>query len=72
MQTNNIEHITVIGAGLMGHGIALEFALAGYNVNLTDISQENLYDAINTIKTTLKNLVKMGLISDKTAEETPR
>ena len=72
MQTNNIEHITVIGAGLMGHGIALEFALAGYSVNLTDISQENLYDAINTIKTTLKNLVKMGLISDKTAEETPR
>ena len=71
MQTNNIEHITVIGAGLMGHGIALEFALAGYGVNLTDISQEKLSDAINTIKTTLKNLVNMGLVSDKTAEETP-
>ena len=70
MQTNNIEHITVIGAGLMGHGIALEFALSGYNVNLTDISQENLDDAINTINSTLKNLVDMGLASDKTAEET--
>ena len=72
MQTNNIEHITVIGAGLMGHGIALEFALSGYSVNLTDISQENLDNAINTINTTLKNLVNMGLESDKTAEETPK
>ena len=28
--------ITVIGAGLMGHGIAQVFALAGYEVAITD------------------------------------
>ena len=35
MDTSQVKRIAVIGAGLMGHGIALEFAVAGYQVRLT-------------------------------------
>ena len=34
--------IAVIGAGLMGHGIALTFARAGYHVRITDPTAEAL------------------------------
>lgn len=42
MQLNNINLIGVVGAGQMGSGIAHVAALAGYNVILTDISEEAL------------------------------
>ena len=34
--------IAVIGAGLMGHGIAQVFALAGHDVTITDSHKPNL------------------------------
>ena len=34
--------IAVVGAGLMGHGIAQVFALAGHEVNITDTVVQNL------------------------------
>ena len=34
--------IAVIGSGLMGHGIAQVFALAGHDVTITDSHQPNL------------------------------
>ena len=43
--TKNRE-IAVIGAGLMGHGIALIFARAGYHVYITDLTEE----VLNTVK----------------------
>jgi len=36
MTTGGIQKIAVVGAGLMGHGIALEFASRGYDVALQD------------------------------------
>ncbi len=38
-------HIAVIGAGLMGHGIALTFARAGHPVSVTDPVEEMLQSA---------------------------
>ncbi|MFL6558869.1 MAG: 3-hydroxyacyl-CoA dehydrogenase NAD-binding domain-containing protein, partial [Bacillus sp. (in: firmicutes)] len=35
-----INHITVIGGGTMGRGIAYTAALAGFEVTLQDISNE--------------------------------
>jgi len=32
METHDVRSIAIVGAGLMGHGIAVEFALAGYTV----------------------------------------
>ena len=34
--------IAVVGAGLMGHGIAQAFATAGHSVRVTDSNQETL------------------------------
>jgi 3-hydroxybutyryl-CoA dehydrogenase len=48
--------IAVIGAGLMGHGIAQVFALAGHDVTIYDSVQGNLDTAKSRILTNLKDL----------------
>ncbi|HEU4661210.1 MAG TPA: 3-hydroxyacyl-CoA dehydrogenase family protein [Pseudolabrys sp.] len=48
--------IAVIGAGLMGHGIAQNFALAGHSVTITDQSKESLNSAKSRILANLKYL----------------
>ncbi len=39
MVLEDIKNITVIGAGLMGHGIGLAYALGGYQVTLHDLNE---------------------------------
>jgi len=48
--------IAVIGAGLMGHGIAQVFALAGHDVTIYDSVQSNLDTAKSRILANLKDL----------------
>jgi 3-hydroxybutyryl-CoA dehydrogenase len=48
--------VSVVGAGLMGHGIAQVFALAGHAVKITDSSKSNLDSAKARIATNLKDL----------------
>jgi 3-hydroxybutyryl-CoA dehydrogenase len=48
--------ISVIGAGLMGHGIAQVFALAGYDVTIYDSFAPTLASAKERILTNLKDL----------------
>ena len=48
--------IAVIGAGLMGHGIAQVFALAGHDVTIYDSVQGNLDTVKARILTNLKDL----------------
>jgi 3-hydroxybutyryl-CoA dehydrogenase len=48
--------IAVIGAGLMGHGIAQVFALAGHEVTITDSVRTNLDSAKVRILANLKDL----------------
>src|SRR5690606_10515608 len=59
----NIQNITVIGAGTMGNGIAHTFAQHGYKVFLNDISGSALDKAISTIETNLDRLVAKEKIS---------
>jgi 3-hydroxybutyryl-CoA dehydrogenase len=56
--------IAVIGAGLMGHGIAQVFALAGHEVTITDTFSQNLDTAKSRIAANLRDLG-----DDKTAVE---
>src|SRR5680860_1040216 len=51
--SEHIKRIGVIGAGIMGHGIAQEFAVAGYKVHLTDSSPGSLQKAGGTIAANL-------------------
>ena len=64
----NINKITVLGSGLMGHGIAQVSAMAGYNVAIRDIDQSFLDKAMEKIKWSLNKLVEKNKISSKDAE----
>ncbi len=48
--------IAVVGAGLMGHGIAQVFALAGHEVTITDTVMKNLDSVISRIAANLRDL----------------
>lgn len=55
-----IEKICVIGAGLMGNGIAQVCAQAGYQVAMNDIEQRFVDGGMNTIKKNLARDVEKG------------
>ncbi len=61
-----MQHISVIGSGTMGNGIAHVFAQNGYNVSLIDINQDALDKAITTIG---KNLDRMVAKEKITADD---
>ena len=58
-----IKNITVLGSGIMGHGIAQVSAMAGYNVILRDIEQQFLDKAISKIRWSLDKLISKEKIS---------
>ncbi|HJL67101.1 MAG TPA: 3-hydroxyacyl-CoA dehydrogenase NAD-binding domain-containing protein [Nitrosopumilus sp.] len=58
-----VKNITILGSGVMGHGIAQVSATAGYNVVLRDIKQEFLDKAMEKIKWSLDKLVSKEKIS---------
>ena len=63
-----MEKVAVIGAGLMGHGIAQIFALHGFHVELYDIQEDVLEKALNNIRANLTLLSEHG-IAEKSAVE---
>ena len=63
MKADKIQRIAVVGAGLMGHAIAQEFALAGYEVHLNDVSDDRLKRALRNVAASLKRLAELGLTS---------
>ncbi len=68
MDTDDIDTITVLGAGTMGHGIAEVAALAGYDVVLRDINEDLVTDGYEEIEWSLGKLAEKERISDDTAE----
>lgn len=57
----HIKHVAVIGAGLMGHGLAQIFSCQGYRVTLTDLNQELLNKAISGIRSNLNLMAQHGI-----------
>ncbi len=57
------RHIAVVGAGFMGHGIGQEFALAGHEVTLHDLTPEKLEAAVQGIERNLHQLAGWGLVA---------
>jgi 3-hydroxyacyl-CoA dehydrogenase len=64
----NFENIAVVGAGLMGHGIAQIFASQGYGVSLLDVSDELLGKAIENIRANLTLMAQNGIGSPEEIE----
>ncbi len=64
-----IEKIGVIGAGLMGSGIAQVAAMSGFHVTLTDVEARFIEKGLNTIEKNLKKLAEKGKIEASEAEK---
>lgn len=63
-----IKNITVLGSGIMGHGIAQVSAMSGYHVILRDVEQQFLDKAMEKIKWSLDKLVSKQKISENEAQ----
>lgn len=59
----DIQSVGIVGAGQMGNGIAHVFAVAGYDVLMTDISREGLDAAVALIQTNLDRQVSREKIT---------
>jgi len=62
-----IKKVCVIGAGLMGHGIAQVLAMNGYGVNLVDVSEDILNKALEKIRWSLGKLAEKGALKEDIA-----
>jgi len=58
----DIQRITIVGAGTMGHGIGQEFARAGFDVVLYGRSEERLAQSKGYIERNLREMVEWGLV----------
>ena len=65
-----MKHISVIGCGTMGNGIAQTFALFEFKVKLYDISLNNLDNAKKTILRNLERMVMKEKITPTQKENT--
>jgi 3-hydroxybutyryl-CoA dehydrogenase len=63
-----IEKVGVLGAGLMGHGIAQVAAQAGYKVVLRDLDDATLQKGIGKIEKQLARAVEKGKSSQEDAD----
>ena len=65
-----MKNITVVGAGTMGNGIAHTFAQNGYRVQLIDVNETALSNAIQTISKNLDRMVQKEVISEAKKAQT--
>jgi enoyl-CoA hydratase / 3-hydroxyacyl-CoA dehydrogenase len=64
-----LKNITVLGSGIMGHGIAQISAMAGYIVILRDIEKQFLDKAMEKVKWSLQKLSEKNKITDAQVDE---
>lgn len=65
-----MKNIAVIGAGTMGNGIAHTFAQNGYRVQLVDVNQKALGEALSTISKNLDRMIQKGSITENDKKKT--
>ena len=65
-----MKNIAVIGAGTMGNGIAHTFAQNGYRVQLVDVNQKALGEALSTISKNLDRMIQKGTITENDKNKT--
>ncbi|MDC0412454.1 fatty acid oxidation complex subunit alpha FadB [Porticoccus sp.] len=63
-----VSHITVLGAGIMGGGIAYQNASKGFSVLMKDISDSSLLMGVNEVKKLLTKSISIGKISNSDAK----
>jgi len=63
-------HVTVLGAGTMGHGIAQVSAMAGHDVTLRDLEADLVEEGINAIRSNLAGGVERGKVTQSEMDDT--
>src|SRR5512136_2723941 len=69
MDLSDVRNISVMGSGIMGHGIGQTFALGGYEVTLNDLNDELLNKAVLQIKKNLETFVEFGITTSEAAQK---
>ncbi|MEO6392897.1 MAG: 3-hydroxyacyl-CoA dehydrogenase family protein [Pyrinomonadaceae bacterium] len=64
-----VKSISVIGAGTMGHGIALVAARVGFSVVLCEVDREALARGVRAIEANLEKGVRLGKLTDDDADQ---
>lgn len=65
MKAEDIKNVALLGAGMIGHGLALHFAQVGYQVSLYSRTQQTIDKAIESIKSNLPLLLQKPAGSDE-------
>ena len=68
MRVDEIKRIAVIGAGLIGQGATVEFALGGYEVTLNSRSEASLQRGMKSIWEIFQRLINLGLATRKSVD----
>ncbi|SFU87429.1 3-hydroxyacyl-CoA dehydrogenase family protein [Alicyclobacillus macrosporangiidus] len=55
-----MDRVSVIGAGVMGHGIAQLYAMAGFRVGLYDVDASVLANAVQRMEASLRDMADVG------------
>ena len=70
MKEKSIENVAIIGAGLMGFGIGLEFARFGYQVSLYNTSPASSQKTMERIRADLNLMAEAQLLTSAEAKAT--
>jgi 3-hydroxybutyryl-CoA dehydrogenase len=62
------NRVFIVGAGLMGTGIAAQSALAGYDVTLEDVNPELVARGLDRVKKSLEHAVRRGKATREATE----
>lgn len=64
-----MQSISVIGAGTMGHGIALVAARSGFPVVLCEVDRESLTRGVRAIEANLQKGIRLGKLTEDDADQ---
>jgi enoyl-CoA hydratase/3-hydroxyacyl-CoA dehydrogenase len=69
MKAEEVKTVAVLGAGVMGHGIAEVAAIAGCNVSLYDVKEDLLRSGLEKIKWSLDKLAEKKTLTAAASKE---
>lgn len=69
MKDHEIKRVLVVGAGQMGHQIAMLCALGGYTTNLQDVNKESLQTAKENLTSRMNQWVEQKKITNEQKED---
>jgi 3-hydroxybutyryl-CoA dehydrogenase len=69
MRVEEIKNICNLGTGTMGHGTAVMFAMAGYNVRMYGRSAESVKRGFSSVQAALQTYKEHSLVTDKEIPE---